>query len=200
MTSLSVLSNLSFTPSPSAVKHWTVEEYHRMAELGLFQSGERTELIAGQILLMSPKGAPHVTALQLLGTILETELDGLALIRTQDPIHLDNFSEPEPDLVVVCGGVLDYADRHPQPQDIYLVVEVADSTLKYDCDTKDKIYAKAEIAEYWVLDVKGRQLHIFRDPSAVGYTSHTILRESANASPVAFSAISISIQSMLSPT
>jgi Uma2 family endonuclease len=199
MTSLSVVSNLSFTPSPSAVKHWTVDEYHRMAELGLFQSGERTELIAGQILLMSPKGAPHVTALQLLGTILETELDGLALIRTQDPIHLDNFSEPEPDLVVVFGGVLDYADRHPQPQDIYLVVEVADSTLKYDCDTKDKIYAKAEIAEYWVLDVKGRQLHVFRDPIPVGYTSHTILRELANVSPVAFPAISISIQAMLPP-
>jgi Uma2 family endonuclease len=199
MTSLSVVSNLSFTPSPSAVKHWTVDEYHRMAELGLFQSGERTELIAGQILLMSPKGAPHVTALQLLGTILETELDGLALIRTQDPIHLDNFSEPEPDLVVVFGGVLDYADRHPQPQDIYLVVEVADLTLKYDCDTKDKIYAKAEIAEYWVLDVKGRQLHVFRDPIPVGYTSHTILRELANVSPVAFPAISISIQAMLPP-
>jgi Uma2 family endonuclease len=199
MTSLSVVSNLSFTPSPSAVKHWTVDEYHRMAELGLFQSGERTELIAGQIFLMSPKVAPHVTALQLLGTILETELDGLALIRIQDPIHLDNFSEPEPDLVVVFGGVLDYADRHPQPQDIYLVVEVADSTLKYDCDTKDKIYAKAEIAEYWVLDVKGRQLHVFRDPIPVGYTSHTILRELANVSPVAFPAISISIQAMLPP-
>jgi Uma2 family endonuclease len=181
MTTLSVLSNLSFTPSPSAVKHWTVEEYHRMGELGLFQSGERTELIAGQILLMSPKGALHVTALQLLGTILETELDGSALIRTQ------------------CGGVLDYADRHPQPQEIYLVVEVADLTLKYDCDTKDKIYAKTEIVEYWVLDVKGRQLHIFRDPSPIGYTSHTILRELANASPVAFPATSISIQSMLSP-
>jgi Uma2 family endonuclease len=199
MTSLSVVSNLSFTPAPSTVKHWTVEEYHRMAELGLFRSDERTELIAGQIILMSPKGAPHVTSLHLLGQILEGKLDGLALIRRQDPIWIDNFSEPEPDLVVVRGEIVDYADRHPQPQDIYLIVEVADSTLKYDCETKDKIYAKAGIPEYWVLDIKGRQLHIFRDPSISGYVSHTILRESANATPIAFSAILIPIQAILSP-
>jgi Uma2 family endonuclease len=100
-----------------------------------------------------------------------------ALVRTQDPIRLDNFSEPEPDLAVVRGTELDYADRHPRPEDLCLVVEVADSTLKQDCEIKDKLYAQAKIADYWVVDLKNRQLHVFRDPTPTGYTSHLILTE-----------------------
>ncbi len=199
MSTLKTLPNLSFRPEPSTVKYWTVDDYHRMAELGFLRSGERTELIAGQILLMVAKGTPHVTSLHLLGNTLEDELKGEALVRRQDPIVLDDFSEPEPDLVVVRGGILDYADRHPGPQDIYLVVEVADSTLKYDCETKDKVYAQAGILEYWVLDVKGRQLHVFRDPSNDGYVSHMILRESARMSLVAFPDVILAIQTMFAP-
>jgi Uma2 family endonuclease len=199
MSTLKTLPNLSFRPEPSTVKYWTVDDYHRMAELGFLRSGERTELIAGQILLMAAKGTPHVTSLHLLGNMLEDELKGVALIRRQDPIQLDDFSEPEPDLVVVRGGVLDYADHHPIASEIYLVVEVADSTLKYDSETKDKVYAQAGILEYWVLDVKGRQLHIFREPSDDGYVSHTILRESAQTSLAAFPNVILAIQTMFAP-
>jgi Uma2 family endonuclease len=181
------------------LKSWTVKDYHRMSELGILDPTERTELIAGQIILMVAKGTPHVITLQLFSSELLSQLGTSALIRTQDPIHLDDSSEPEPDLVIVQGKILDYVDRHPQPSDIQLIVEVADSTINYDCQVKDKTYAKAGIPDYWVIDLKNRQFHIFRDPQPNGYASHLILAESQTVSPLAFPMVTISITSVLVP-
>ena len=173
------------------LKHWTAAEYHRMSELGILKANERTELIAGQILSMAAKGTPHVTTLRLLAVALDTLLgvpfnDQSFFVSTQDPIQLDDFSEPEPDLTIVRGKILDFIDRHPGPSDIVLVIEVADSTLKYDCEVKDKLYAKAGIEDYWVVDVKKRQLNIFRNPTPGGYTSHLILSQADSIAPLAF--------------
>jgi Uma2 family endonuclease len=181
------------------LKSWTVQDYHRMSEMGILDPNERTELIAGQITLMVAKGTPHVITLQLLASELLGQIGTTALIRTQDPIHLDDSSEPEPDLVIVRGEILDYIDRHPQPTDIHLLVEVADSTLSYDCQVKDKVYAKAGIPEYWVIDIKNRQVHIFRDPQATGYASQLILAESQTVSLFAFPAVIMPIGSILPP-
>jgi Uma2 family endonuclease len=181
------------------LKSWTVQDYHRMSEMGILDPNERTELIAGQITLMVAKGTPHVITLQLLASGLLGQIGTTALIRTQDPIHLDDSSEPEPDLVIVRGEILDYIDRHPQPTDIHLLVEVADSTLSYDCQVKDKVYAKAGIPEYWVIDIKNRQVHIFSDPQATGYASQLILAESQTVSLFAFPAVIMPIGSILPP-
>ena len=181
-------------------KYWTVQEYHLMSEVGILDTSERTELITGKIVLMTAKGTPHVIALQLAASSLQSQLNDIALIRTQDPIELDDFSEPEPDLVIVKGKILDYADRHPSPEDVYLVVEIADSTLKKDCEVKDKLYARSNIADYWVIDVKNRQAHIFRTPTPTGYASHLILSESQTISPLAFPSIIIPISSILPPS
>jgi Uma2 family endonuclease len=170
-----------------------------MGDLGFLDPEERTELIAGQITLMAAKGTTHVTSLYLLVNVLREGLGSTALIRTQDPIQLDDFSEPEPDLAIVRGTVLDYADHHPQPPQIYLVVEVADSTLKRDCEVKDKLYAQAGIPDYWVLDVKDRQLHIFRDPTPTGYTSHLLLNEPHQIAPLAFPGLMVNLTSILPP-
>ena len=171
-----------------------------MSELGILDPNERTELIAGQITLMAAKGTPHVTALRLLATTLDGLLaDFDVFVSTQDPIQLDDFSEPEPDLAIVRGTVLDYAERHPRPSEVCLVVEVADWTLKYDCQTKDKLYAQAGITDYWVLDVKNRQLHIFRNPTPTGYSSHLILAEPNQATPLAFPTLILSLTSILPP-
>ena len=149
---------------------------------------------------MAAKGTPHVLALRLLAKVLDVLLnESPVFVSTQDPIQLDDFSEPEPDLAVVCGTELDYADRHPRPEDLCLVVEVADSTLKQDCEIKDKVYAQAEIADYWVVDLKNRQLHVFRDPTPTGYTSHLILTEPHQVSPLAFPALTITLASILPP-
>jgi Uma2 family endonuclease len=181
------------------LKSWTVQDYYRMSEMGILDPNERTELISGQITLMVAKGTPHVITLQLLASELLGQIGTIALIRTQDPIHLDDSSEPEPDLVIVRGGILDYVDRHPQPTDIHLLVEVADFTLSYDCQVKDKVYAKAGIPEYWVIDIKNRQVHIFHNPQATGYASHLILAESQTVSLLAFPAVIMPIGSILPP-
>jgi Uma2 family endonuclease len=199
MTTLPTIPNPIATLSSTNLKYWTVQDYYQMSELGILDPNERTELIAGQIVIMTAKGTPHVIALQLLASNLQDQLGKVALIRTQDPILLDNFSEPEPDLAIVKGTILDYADHHPHPEDIHLIVEVADSTLKKDCEVKDKLYSQAGIPEYWVVDLKNRQLHIFRDPTPTGYTSHLLTTESQTASPLAFSNISLSIGSILPP-
>jgi Uma2 family endonuclease len=126
-----------------------------MSEMGILASDELTELINGQILLKASKSPSHVTALRLLSIALEAMLaEQPFFVRTQDPIHRDDWSEPEPDLAIMRGTVLDYGDRHPGPEEIELVVEVADSTLKRDCEIKDKLYAQAGIANYWFLDLK----------------------------------------------
>jgi Uma2 family endonuclease len=194
-------------PSPvlneePTLKRWTVAEYHQMSELGLLDADGRTELIAGQILLMASKGIPHVVALRLLASELDNLLnqDRSTFIITQDPIQLSDLSEPEPDLVIVKGAMLDYMEHHPYPADIHLVVEIADSTLKYDCQVKDKLYAHAEIVEYWVVDLKNRQVHIFQNPTPTGYANHLILKEPNDFSPLAFPNIVLNLTSILPPT
>jgi Uma2 family endonuclease len=199
MTLVDTGPNPYFILEPDQVKRWTVQDYHRMSELGILDLNERTELIAGQITLMAAKGTPHVTSLHLLANTLRAQLGTAALVRTQDPIQLDDFSEPEPDLAIVQGTVLDYTAQHPHPDRIYLVVEVADSTLKHDCEIKDKLYARAGIADYWVLALKNRQLHIFRNPTPTGYTNHLILTEPNQISPLAFPSLILTLTSILPP-
>jgi Uma2 family endonuclease len=200
MTTLNKPLNLTFTPEPTALKRWTVEDYHQMGELGMIHADERTELIAGQVLFMAAKGTLHVTALRLLAIALDALLADLAFFAsTQDPIQLDDFSEPEPDCAIVRGTILDYADRHPCPSDIAFVVEVADSTLKYDTEVKDKLYAQSGITDYWVLDLKNRQLHVFRNPTPTGYTSHLILTEPNQITPIAFPNITLNLTDILPP-
>jgi Uma2 family endonuclease len=182
------------------LKHWTVQDYHRMGELGLLDPNERTELLHGQITIMVAKGTAHVLALRSMSRMFDDLLaDETAFVSTQDPIQLDNYSEPEPDLAIVQGDFLDYAEQHPRPEHVCLIVEIADSTLKRDCEIKDKIYAQAGIADYWVLDVKNRQLHIFRVPAPTGYTQHLILNEPNQVSPLAFPNFKIALSSILPP-
>lgn len=188
-----------FNLEPTAIKRWSVKSYHRMSELDILDPNERTELIAGQITLMTAKGTPHVTSLHLLANALREQIGNTALVRTQDPIQLDDFSEPEPDLVIVKGTVLEYAEQHPRPEHVYLVVEVTDSTLKQDCEIKEKLYAQAGLIDYWVVNLKKRQLHIFRDPTPTGYTSHLILTEPNQVSPLAFPNLIVILTSILPP-
>ena len=186
--------------SPTNLKYWTVQEYYQMSDLGILDPSQRTELIAGQIILTTAKGTPHVLTFRLLATALKNALaDPAIFVSTQDPIRLDNFSEPEPDLALIKGTILDYTQAHPGAEDIYLVIEVADSTLKQDCEVKDKLYARSSIAEYWVIDIKNRQVQIFRDPTPTGYSSQLILTETHSVSPLAFPEMILSIASILPP-
>ncbi len=191
---------LGFTPEPTHLKYWTVGEYRQMSELGILKADHRTELIAGQILVMAAKGTPHVLGLRLLAAVLSELISSYSFfVSTQDPICLNEFSEPEPELAIVRGTPLEYADRHPNANDLVLIVEVSDSTLKYDCDVKDKLYAQAGIEDYWVLDVRNQKLHIFRNPTPTGYTSHLILDQPNAIAPLAFPDRSVALANILPP-
>ncbi len=178
---------------------WTVKEYHRMAEAGIFDEDERVELLEGKIIWMSAIGTAHRSAVGRTDYLLKKILMNQAWVSIQDPIQLDNYSEPEPDIAVVKIDPLDYADHHPTPDEVYLLIEVADTTFKKDCETKGKAYAAAGIIDYWVLDVINRQLHVFRKPDKNGYQSEVILKENETVSPLNFPDLSINILEILPP-
>lgn len=178
---------------------WSVEEYHRMAEAGIFDEDERVELLQGKIIYKNKVGTAHCSAVGRINYLLYNILENQCLISIKNPVKLNDYSEPEPDIAVVKIDSLDYADHHPTPDEVYLVIEVADTTLKKDCKTKGKAYAAAGIIDYWVLDVINRQLHVFRDITENGYKSEVVLKENHNISPFNFPDLSINILEMLPP-
>lgn len=187
------------TESTLKLRLWTVEEYHRMAEAGIFGADERVELLEGKIIWMIAKGTAHRSAVGRTDYLLKNRLGNRAWVSIQDPVKLNEGSEPEPDIAVVKVDPLDYADHHPTPSEVYLIIEVADSSLKLDCQTKAKAYSQAGITDYWVLDVVSRQLHIFRKPTQDGYQSKVILAEDATISPLEFPDLSIAVLEILPP-
>jgi Uma2 family endonuclease len=177
----------------------SVQDYHRMAEAEIFRPDERVELIAGQVIPMAAKGTAHSAAITRINRLLKGRLGDRVLLRLQDPIELDNYSEPEPDIALVKPDPLDYEDHHPTVSEVFLIIEVADSSLKFDCEVKAIAYAKSGVSDYWVLDVTARKLHVFRLPSSAGYQSETILLEEVAISPLAFPDCEIRIEEMLRP-
>jgi Uma2 family endonuclease len=187
------------TETTLPLRLWTVEEYHRMAEAGIFGVDERVELLEGKIIWKIAKGTAHRSAVGRTDKLLKNQLGNRAWVSIQDPIKLNERSEPEPDIAVVKVDPLDYADHHPTPSEVYLIIEVANSSLTLDCETKAKAYSQAGITDYWVLDVISRQLHVFREPTQEGYENKVILAENATISPLAFPDLQIVVLEMLPP-
>ncbi|RUT08352.1 hypothetical protein DSM106972_015200 [Dulcicalothrix desertica PCC 7102] len=179
---------------------WTVKEYHRMAETGIIDNSERVELLEGKVIWKSAKGTAHTCAVGRIDKLLQRRLGDRAWISVQDPVALSKNSEPEPDIAVVKIDPLDYADHHPTPEEVYLIIEVADSSLKFDCETKGKAYAKANIADYWVLDVIDRELYVYRQPTQEGYKSKIVLSEDKTISPLHFPDLVVNVCDILPPT
>jgi Uma2 family endonuclease len=177
----------------------SVQDYHSMIEAGIFRPDERVELLSGQLIQMAAKGSPHRAAVTRVRRILEQLLGDRVLICVQDPVQLDDFSEPEPDVAVVKPEPLDYETHHPGVADIFWLVEVSDSTIAYDCGEKALAYARAGIQEYWVLDIKRRRLHVFRQPSDLGYGDRTILPADSTISPISFPDCVVTISAFLKP-
>ncbi|MEH2364089.1 Uma2 family endonuclease [Nostoc sp.] len=150
--------------SLTTAKRFTIAEYHRLAELGFFEEDERVELIKGEIIQMAAKGTPH----SVCETRLERELYKLvgdrATLRGQQPITLSNNSEPEPDRVIAKNRDDDYLANHPCPSDILLLIEIADSSLKYDQEEKLPIYAEAGISDYWIFNLVDYYLECYNEP------------------------------------
>lgn len=157
--------NDNFSMTLARPKRFTIEEYHRLTQLGFFLSSDRIELIRGEIIEMSAKGTAHTSCNMKLIRELAILLKDIADLRCQDPISIPTInSEPEPDLVIIRKRDDDYLASHPQPQDILLVIEIADSTLKYDREIKLPLYAEAEISNYWLFNLVENHLEIYNNP------------------------------------
>lgn len=180
-----------------ALRQISAQDYHRMAEAGILLPDERVELLGGQIIRKAAKGTAHSAAVSRIEHLLRDRVGDRVLICLQDPIRLDDYSEPEPDVAVVRPDPQYYEDHHPTPAEVFLLIEVADTSLKFDCETKALAYARSGIAEYWVLDVNDRKLHIYRSPSANGYQSETILAESLAVAPLAFPECVVVVKELL---
>ena len=178
----------------------TVDEYYRMADLGILKPNEQLELISGQIIRkMTPQGSPHAAAISRANRLMFGHTLPNALIRIQLPLTLSKISEPEPDIAVVKFDANDYDKAHPRADDVYLVIEVSDSSLDYDLSVKNRLYAQANIQEYWVLNLGDRQLHRLLQPSATGYQNITILNEKDSLAPIAFPDIKFQVNQLLKP-
>ncbi|MCB1229184.1 MAG: Uma2 family endonuclease [Verrucomicrobiae bacterium] len=164
---------------------FSVDDYFRMAETGILSPDARVELIEGEIIDMLPIGPFHSGALNQLVRDFSAQAEGRWLVSCQSPIHLNVSSLPEPDLMLLRPTTDHYKSAHPIPEDVYLVIEVSDSSLIFDRETKLPLYAKAGIEEAWILNVPQKQLEIYRQPNALGYESQTILTD-GEAAPFRF--------------
>jgi Uma2 family endonuclease len=157
------------------IRSLTSADYYQMMESGIIREGERVELILGQIFTMAAKGTRHTVATSRLLKSLLMLIGEQAIVRCQDPISLPNNSEPEPDIAIVRLRSDDYVNSHPAPADIILVIEVADSSIKFDRETKAPLYAAAGISEYWIVNLIDNRLEIYRQPEGSIYTSIEII-------------------------
>jgi len=178
------------------IRLWSIADYHQMIEAGILDEDDRVELLEGKIVCMSPQRPFHAASVQRSSRLLFQLLSDRAEIRVQLPVILGNDSEPEPDLAVVRFDADEYSFRHPEVLDIYLLIEVADSTIAKDRNQKARIYAKNQVLEYWILDLQKRQVYVFRQPEEGVYREKLILNSDDSITMQAFPDVAIALNDM----
>ena len=150
-------------------RRFTVEEYHRMGEAGILREDDRVELIDGEIVEMTPIGSRHAACVTRLNQLLVRALGDRAIVSVQNPTSIPPHSQPQPDVMVLRPRPDFYAKAHPEPEDVLVVVEVADTSLPFDRTVKVPLYARAGVREVWVIDLAGEVVEVLRRPGAGGY-------------------------------
>ena len=178
----------------STTYKWSIDRWHELVDSGVL-SGQKVELLEGDIIEMSPEGVEHSFTNESIVIHLRNKLSGLAHVKESHPITLDN-SEPEPDIAVVKLPLTTYRTHHPYPEDIYWLIEVSKRTLKKDLQQKVTTYARNGIPEYWVIDLKNKKLIVHTQPSQDKYLQ-VVEYQSGIVLPQAFSDIEIEINKLL---
>lgn len=176
---------------------FTVDDFARLGEAGIFAEDDRVELIDGEIRDMTPIGPPHAWIVNRLLRRLVLQLADRAWVSAQNPLRLDGHTEPQPDLVVARGGEDDYAERHPEAGDVLFVVEVADSSLRYDRAEKMPRYARAGIPEAWLVDVAGRAVTVCTVPGPGGYAREQVFRPGAAIESAAVAGLRVAVDQIV---
>ena len=190
------------TPTPAPLtntRKFTVVEYYRMGESGILKPDERVELIEGEILLMPPIGPIHAGNVDDFIAVFAQYAFGRFRIRIQNPLRLDDGSEPEPDVVLLRPREDRYTTSHPTPADVLLVIEVADSSLEYDRQVKTHLYGRNCIPETWVKNLPEDCIERFTEPGPEGYAQHTIHRRGETLTPVSLPDLELAVEDLLPP-
>ncbi len=168
-----------------------------MAETGVLRPDVRVELLNGKIIDMSPIGPFHGGLINRLIRIYSKLSNGRWQTSAQNPLRMDDHSEPEPDFMLLKPSEDDYTSRHPRPDDVFLLIEVSDATLDFDRDEKLPAYGRAGVAEVWIADLKNGTIEVYRDPHFTGYGSKNILYSGDLAVPQAFPDVVVSVAELL---
>ena len=166
-------------------RRFTAGEYHKLAEAGILEENDRVELLDGEIIVMAPIGRHHAAAVRWLNRQLNQLLADVCVVDCQNAFELDEFSEPQPDILLVK---LEFARKKqlPRPEDIYVAIEVADTTLQFDTTAKLAAYARGGIQEYWIVNLTDACVDIYRRPQGGRYGEHFRRRSGESVAPAAF--------------
>lgn len=178
---------------------FTVDQYEQMGQAGILDEDYRVELIGGEIVEMAAIGAPHASTVTRGAHLLIGRLGRRAIVGPQNPLRLPDWDEPQPDLLVARYRDDFYRSGHPNAADVLLLIEVSDTTLRYDRNTKGPIYARHSIADYWIVDLSHDALIVLRDPGPSDYRSEQVLRRGESVRPLAFPKVEIAIEELLGP-
>lgn len=170
-----------------------VREYHRMGEAGILGEDDRVELIEGELVMMTPIGSPHAGAINALNRLLVVAAGDRALVAVQNPVRLDDRSEPQPDFALLRPRADDYRTATPRPEDVLLLIEVADSSLRYDRAVKLPLYARHDIPEVWIVDVEAGVVELCRRPSGEGYAEVSRAGRHATITPERLPGVSLPV-------
>ena len=192
-------TDVAVTPEQArarAPRHrFTVADYHRMGDAGIFHEDDRVELIDGELFQMAPIGSPHAAIVIRLNSRFGALAADRYLISPQNPLQIPPHSEPQPDIVLLRPRADGYYGSLLQPSDVLLLVEVADSSLEWDRDVKIPIYGRHGVIESWLVDLEHRTVTVFRDPGQDGYLSSVQIREGA-VSPCCLTDIAITLEDL----
>jgi Uma2 family endonuclease len=184
--------------SAANVRHkLTVSDYYRMGDAGILHEDDRIELIEGDLIEMSPIGSFHAGIVGRLTKLLTIAAGDKALIWTQNPLHLGTYSEPQPDVMVLKPRPDDYIDALPEPTDVIVLIEVADSSIDYDHKTKLPLYARNGVKEFWIIDLNAQRLERYTQPHETGYGHCETLDKTATVSPAGLPDVVIDLRRIL---
>jgi len=178
-------------------RRFSVDEYEQMGRVGILRENERVELLGGEIFEMAAMGSRHAARLRFLDHWFGSRLAGRAITSLQSPVRLSDGSEPEPDLALLQPRADDYEEAHPGPDNVLLLIEVADTSLAYDLQLKLPRYAEAGITEVWIVDLVANRVLGHRDPSPTGYLTTVTLARGDKLTPAAFPELVLAVTELL---